>query len=61
MLDSGAFTHVCPVTFAPQAPINYTQPHPGGIMANGQPLTCRGTKVVRLNLWSGEALELKFA
>ena len=41
LLDSGAYTHVCPKTFAPEIPIVAGAPRVGGLTASGQGLTHR--------------------
>eukprot|EP00972_Heterocapsa_arctica_P075190 11094671-Heterocapsa_arctica.AAC.1 len=38
MLDSGAYTHVCPVGFAPEVPMECSTPRQGGLTANSQHL-----------------------
>ncbi|CAE8640336.1 unnamed protein product [Polarella glacialis] len=61
MVDSGAFDHVCPVTFMPDVPI---QPMDGdtspAITADGTPLVAIGHKVVRCVLQTGRRLRIRF-
>ncbi|CAE8679812.1 unnamed protein product [Polarella glacialis] len=61
MVDSGAFDHVCPVTFMPDVPI---QPMDGdaspAIAADGTPLAAIGHKVVRCVLQTGRRLRIRF-
>eukprot|EP00972_Heterocapsa_arctica_P103279 15218504-Heterocapsa_arctica.AAC.1 len=47
MLDSGAFTHVCLVGFAPEVPVDCSTPGQG--------------KTVRLRTWGGTLIDVKFA
>eukprot|EP00972_Heterocapsa_arctica_P042315 6236755-Heterocapsa_arctica.AAC.1 len=58
LLDSGAFTHVCPPTFAPHVPIVHSEPRVGGLTASGQGLVEVGTKKVVLEVWGGVRLEV---
>ncbi|CAE8582737.1 unnamed protein product [Polarella glacialis] len=61
MVDSGAFDHVCPVTFMPDVPI---QPMDGdaspAITADGTPLVAIGHKVVHCVLQTGRRLRIRF-
>ena len=41
LLNSGAYTHVCPETFAPEIPIVSAAPRVGGFTASGQGLAAR--------------------
>ena len=60
MLDSGAFTHVCPVNFMPEIPMECSTPRPGGLTASGQSLICYGSKRVKLQVWGDVVMDVKF-
>ena len=60
LLDSGAYTHVCPKTFAPEIPIVSAAPRVGGLTASGQGLTHIGAKEVNVQVWGGGVMRVKF-
>ena len=60
LLDSGAYTHVCPKAFAPEIPIVAGAPRVGGLTASGQGLTHIGTKEVNVQVWGGGVMRVKF-
>ena len=60
LLDSGAFTHVCPSWFAPHVKMDETDRGPGGVTASGVPLKAQGTKIVPFCLWDGSVLKIRF-
>ena len=61
MLDSGAFTHVCPTNFTPEVAMECSKPKQGGLMASGQPLICYGSKKARIQVWGDVVMELTYA
>ena len=61
LMDSGAFMHVCPPTFAPHVPVERVSPMPKGVTADGRTLTCHGVKRVKVRVWGGRVLTFTFA
>ena len=61
LMDSGAFVHVCPPTFAPHVPVERVSPMPKGVTADGRTLTCHGVKRVKVRVWGGRVLTFTFA
>ena len=51
LIDSGAFRHCCPITFAPQCPVlKFTEIQLTKITASGQEMKCLGTKLVEFEV-----------
>ena len=48
LLDSGAYTHVCPRNFAPEIPVVEARRHVGGLAANGEEFVAEGTEIASL-------------
>ena len=60
LLDSGAYTHVCPPSFAPHVAVTHQKPRVGGLTASGQGLITVGRKNVELEMWGGETMKVCF-
>ena len=61
MLDSSAFTHVCPTSFMPEVAMECSKPKQGCLTASGHPLICYGSKKVRIQVWGDVVMEVTFA
>eukprot|EP00972_Heterocapsa_arctica_P012202 1789700-Heterocapsa_arctica.AAC.1 len=60
LIDSGAYTHVCPRSFAPASPLQQVQEVRPALSADGRPLRKWGTRDVILELEDGETLKATY-
>ena len=60
LVDSGAYTHVCPPTFAGQSPIVQGRGAMAALAADGRGLLVQGEKRVEFFLQDGQPIEVAF-
>eukprot|EP00972_Heterocapsa_arctica_P019747 2911839-Heterocapsa_arctica.AAC.1 len=60
LIDSGAFTHVCPLSFAPASPLQRVRGLQPALSADGRPLRKWGKRSIVLELDDGEKLRATF-
>eukprot|EP00972_Heterocapsa_arctica_P039519 5820991-Heterocapsa_arctica.AAC.1 len=60
LIDSGAFAHVCPLSFAPASPLQLVRESQPALSADGRPLRKWGKRNVVLELDDGETLRATF-
>eukprot|EP00972_Heterocapsa_arctica_P040272 5934194-Heterocapsa_arctica.AAC.1 len=60
LIDSGAYTNVCPRSFAPASPLQQVQEVRPALSADGRPLRKWGARSVVLELEDGETLKATY-